>query len=190
MGNQPGSVSRLLTILAIVIASLFLTGAGSALAAEKGVMAGMTEAHNTVRSELGLPQVAWSDDLAEFAREWAQYLADRNGCGMRHRPSQGNNAQLYGENLYWASAIRLANGARKAQNISPRHVVSSWVSERRDYDHVQKRCRWGKSCGHYVQVVWKTTRRIGCGMATCSDMSQIWVCNYDPPGNYRGQAPY
>lgn len=177
-------------LFGIMATSVLLTGAGFSQATEKGFMAEMTKAHNTVRSDLGLPRVAWSDELAVFAREWAQYLADRNGCGMLHRPSKGKNAQLYGENLYWASAIRLPNGARKVQNISPRQVVSSWVSERRHYDHAQKRCRWGKSCGHYIQVVWKNTRRIGCGMATCSDMSQIWVCNYDPPGNYRGQAPY
>jgi pathogenesis-related protein 1 len=153
-------------------------------------MAGMTQAHNTARSELGVTRVVWSDDLAEFAGEWARYLAERDGCGMRHRPRQGKNAQLYGENLYWASAIRLPNGAKKIQNVSPRQVVGSWVSERLHYDHGQNRCGWGKTCGHYTQVVWKTTRRIGCGMATCSDMSQIWVCNYDPPGNYLGQTPY
>lgn len=176
-------------LFGIMATSLFLTESFSQ-AAEYGSVAGMTGAHNTVRSELGLSKVTWSDELAEFAREWAQYLADRNGCGMRHRPKQGKNALLYGENLYWASAIRLANGANKVQNISPRQVVNSWVSERRHYDHAQNRCRWGKTCGHYTQVVWKTTLRIGCGMATCSDMSQIWVCNYDPPGNYRGQTPY
>jgi len=176
-------------LFGIMATSLFLTGSSSQ-AAEYGSVAGMTGAHNTVRTEFGLSKVIWSDELAEFAQEWAQYLADRNGCEMRHRPSQEKNAPLYGENLYWASAICLANGAQKTQNISPRQVVNSWVSERRHYDHAQNRCRWGKTCGHYTQVVWKTTRRIGCGMATCSDMSQIWVCNYDPPGNYLGQTPY
>lgn len=175
------------TIMAL---NLFLAGGGPSLAAEKGAMAGMTRAHNAARSELGLPQVAWSDDLAEFAREWAQYLADRNGCKMRHRLERGYNAQRYGENLYWASALRLANDARKGQQISPHRVVSSWMRERQDYDQEQKRCHWGKSCGHYTQVVWNTTRSIGCGMAICADLSQIWVCNYDPPGNYRGKAPY
>ena len=177
-------------IWAIMAANLFLTGGGSALAAEQEAVAGMTQAHNMVRSELGLPDVVWSDDLAEYAQEWARYLAGRNGCGMRHRPVQGRNASRYGENLYWASAVRLPHGARKRQNVSPRQVVGSWVSEQSDYDHARNRCRWGKSCGHYTQVAWKATRRIGCGMAACPDLSQVWVCNYDPPGNYRGQNPY
>ena len=171
-------------------ASLFLTAGGSALAVEKGAVAGMTQAHNTVRADLGLPKVAWSDELAEFAQEWAQHLAGRNSCGMRHRPSQGKNAPLYGENLYWASAIRLGNGGRKGQSITPQKVIGSWVSERQYYDPELNRCAWGENCGHYLQVVWKATRRIGCGMAICSDLSQIWVCNYDPPGNDLSQNPY
>lgn len=177
-------------LLATLTLSLSLAGGGFSLAGENGAMAGMTEAHNSVRADLGLPKVAWSDDLAEFALEWAQYLAERNGCGMHHRPNQGKDGPSYGENLYWASAVRLGNGTRQRQRISPRQVVSSWVREQQDYDQEQNRCRRGKSCGHYTQVVWETTRRIGCGMAACPDMSQVWVCNYDPPGNYSGQNPY
>ncbi|MHB8809925.1 MAG: CAP domain-containing protein [Desulfobulbaceae bacterium] len=175
---------------AIMAVGLSLAGGGFSLAAEKGVMAGMTQAHNMVRAELGLPQVVWSDELARFAEEWAQYLVERNGCRMRHHPGQDKRALPYGENLYWASAIRQGNGRRKRQDITPQKVINSWVSERQDYDPARNGCGRGESCGHYTQVVWRSTRRIGCGMATCSDMSQIWVCNYDPPGNFIGQSPY
>jgi hypothetical protein len=53
-------------------------------------------------------------------------------------------------------------------------------------------------CGHYTQIVWKTTTRLGCGVALCDQNSpfmgfpkwEFWVCNYAPPGNYNGQRPY
>ena len=48
-------------------------------------------------------------------------------------------------------------------------------------------------CGHYTQVVWESTSAVGCGYGTCQDDSfniEVIVCNYDPPGNYIGQAPY
>jgi hypothetical protein len=40
--------------------------------------------------------------------------------------------------------------------------------------------------------------RLGCGVASCTENSpfgdggswQIWVCNYDPSGNYLGERPY
>ncbi|ELU15595.1 hypothetical protein CAPTEDRAFT_107983, partial [Capitella teleta] len=49
------------------------------------------------------------------------------------------------------------------------------------------------------QVVWADSRELGCGVAQCPSVNvygQIWrnalmyVCNYAPPGNYRGVQPY
>ena len=48
-------------------------------------------------------------------------------------------------------------------------------------------------CGHYTQIVWKNTERIGCGKATSRQnglFTVYWVCQYDPSGNYVGQKPY
>jgi len=42
--------------------------------------------------------------------------------------------------------------------------------------------------GHYTQVIWKNTTEVGCGVAR-SNQGEIWVCNYNPPGNYQGQNP-
>jgi pathogenesis-related protein 1 len=30
---------------------------------------------------------------------------------------------------------------------------------------------------------------VGCGVAR-SGRTEVWVCNYDPPGNYVGERPY
>jgi hypothetical protein len=40
--------------------------------------------------------------------------------------------------------------------------------------------------GHFTQVVWRQTTQLGCGVSTCRGMD-IWVCEYDPPGNVQGQ---
>jgi hypothetical protein len=48
-------------------------------------------------------------------------------------------------------------------------------------------------CGHYTQVVWRKTRELGCGYATCKRdgfLVEFWACNYSPAGNVRGQEPY
>jgi hypothetical protein len=34
--------------------------------------------------------------------------------------------------------------------------------------------------------VWRGTTQLGCGMAQCGG-NDIWVCNYDPPGNYQNE---
>src|SRR3979409_941582 len=40
--------------------------------------------------------------------------------------------------------------------------------------------------GHFTQVVWKSTTKLGCAKNTCSlggVSGTLWACEYDPPGN-------
>ena len=127
-------------------------------------------AHNAIRSRVDLPPLRWSDTLAQFARQWADTLLARRQ--FSHRPNSP-----YGENLF---EIR---GAAS----TPREVVGSWGSEAKDYDYRSNRCRG--QCGHYTQIVWRSTRSVGCAVARRAGV-EIWVCNYDPPGNFAGRRPY
>ena len=46
-------------------------------------------------------------------------------------------------------------------------------------------------CGHYTQMVWQTSTKVGCAMAVCEDsQEQVWVCQYQPAGNWVGKKPY
>ena len=130
-------------------------------------------AHNTWRQKVDVPPLVWSEDLASFAGEWAGELKDR-GCDLQHRAEND-----YGENLAWAGGAQL----------SPEKVVDLWGEERADYNYRRNSCARGKVCGHYTQVVWNTSETVGCAVARCSD-SEVWVCNYDPPGNIVGEKPY
>lgn len=179
-----------LCLLQILIFSVYMLAFCDVGAEEEGIMQGMTRSHNNVRTKVGVRGLVWSDELASFAQEWAEYLARETGCAMQHRPRQGPFANVYGENLYWASAIRWSNGKKDVQKINPEKVVRNWAKEAADYSYLKNSCKQGKACGHYTQVVWKQTKKVGCGRAVCEDKSQVWVCNYDPPGNYIGQKPY
>lgn len=66
-------------------------------------------------------------------------------------------------------------------------MVRDWIAEMPAYDHNTNRCNG--VCGHYTQVVWRTTRAVGCGVGFDGDR-QIWVCEYAPPGNIAGARPY
>lgn len=153
---------------------------GNAAAGEPASMSGMTAAHNQVRANVSpaaspdLPPLAWSSDLAKVAQAWA------DGCKFQH--SSGS----YGENIYASTA-----------KSTPINVVASWASEAKSYDYAGNAC--SGTCGHYTQVVWRDSLRLGCGVADCTTGSpfgggtgswQLWVCNYDPPGNYTGKRPY
>lgn len=174
-------------ILLLAIPALL---AGESVAGETGEMQGMIRAHNEVRAALDMPGLEWSDEVAAVAQEWASYLAEKNHCKLKHRPSSGKYARRYGENIYWASALKWSDGRAEVQRISPDEVVGSWAGEAEDYRYSDNSCRPGKVCGHYTQVVWRNSTRLGCGMAICSDKGQVWVCSYDPPGNFIGEKPY
>jgi pathogenesis-related protein 1 len=127
-------------------------------------------AHNSVRTRVGLAPLAWSDRLAGTAQDWADTLLARGQ--FEHRPNG-----KYGENLFEI------DGA----NASSAQVVNEWAGEARNYDHRSNQCR--SVCGHYTQIVWGDTREVGCAVAR-GQRREVWVCNYDPPGNWVGHRPY
>ncbi len=144
--------------------------------------------HNKWRAKVGVAEkLSYSPELEISAQAWADNLKKTNRCNMRHSKGEGR----YGENLYWASALAWSDGRKELQKISPENVVDSWGSEKVDYDYASNSCKPGKICGHYTQVVWRTTTAIGCAMAVCEDTNQqVWVCQYQPAGNWVGNKPY
>lgn len=162
---------------------------GLPLPAKRGVATGSVKAtfiaeHNRVRTEHGLDPLEWNDQIAQSALDWGDIMAARHGCELVH--GQAASGQGYGQNLYWwGHNNRLAD---------PRYVVYGLAdAEKPYYDYATNTCAPNEQCGHYTQIVWKTTKRFGCAYVTCDSGSYkglAWVCNYDPPGNFVGQKPY
>jgi pathogenesis-related protein 1 len=153
-------------------------------------MQGMLETHNQTRAAVGVAPLVWSSRMSQYAQQWAEHLATQNNCQMQHRSAAGANTLLVGENIYWASPVTWSDGRTEVQTITPSQVALDWASEKADYNVASNTCRTGASCGHYTQMVWNTTAEVGCGMSICPDKGQIWVCNYNPPGNWVGEKPY
>jgi len=170
---------------ALLLSSLSLQAANT-------VPADMLAAHNGYRAAVGSPALGWSDSLQTRAQNWANHLKAQ-GCGLSHSG--------VGENLFKAGAERRATSKDSSGNwiwedsiqaIDDKKVTDSWGSEKQWFDYSNNKCNApaGKACGHYTQVVWKSTTEVGCGNAVCNDLSQVWVCNYSPAGNVMGQKPY
>ena len=141
---------------------------------EPAAIAQMVDAHNQWRAKYGVTEtVTWDETIAKYAQEWADYLSANNLRQHRSNPP-------YGENIAYASG----------KMMSSAEVVALWGNEVNDYNYATNTCADGKVCGHYTQVVWRDSRKIGCGMARTADSKEVWVCNYDPKGNWVGQKPY
>lgn len=130
-------------------------------------MAAIVEAHAARRSQHCAPPLVWSDALASQAQAWADHLA-AIGCRLEH--SRGR----HGENL----------AAGSAGSLSPRDVEEMWYREAASYRFASG--GFSMNTGHFTQLVWVASEHIGCGVATCAGLD-VWVCNYDPPGNVEGQ---
>lgn len=130
----------------------------------------MLAAHNAVRAKVNVKPLTWSADLARRAQEWANTLLENKQFSHPKKAS-------YGQNLY----------EMRGGRASAAKVVETWAAEAKDFDYEKNRCKG--QCGHYTQVVWSGTREIGCAVARNSSR-EVWVCDYNPPGNYIGRRPY
>ncbi|KAJ6924165.1 hypothetical protein NC652_017457 [Populus alba x Populus x berolinensis] len=46
-------------------------------------------------------------------------------------------------------------------------------------------------CGHYTQIVWNATQRVGCAHVLCHNIQgHLFVFSYDPPGNIYYHGPF
>ncbi|ONH91272.1 hypothetical protein PRUPE_8G102800 [Prunus persica] len=82
------------------------------------------------------------------------------------------------------------NFAGSTGDLSGTSAVNLWMAEEADYDYDSNSCADGNVCGHYTQVVWSNSARLGCAKVTCNSGGTFIGCNYDPPGNVVGQKPY
>jgi len=133
-------------------------------------------AHNKVRAEAGAPPLIWDRALGDAAANYAVYLALTNSfqhSDQSHRPD-------IGENLWM--------GTRGAFSFEA--MVDGWSSERRDFvpgvfPAVSRDGAWEK-VGHYTQMVWPATTKVGCAVAS-NATSDFLVCRYSPAGNVMGR---
>jgi pathogenesis-related protein 1 len=180
-------MSRMHKVALPVVLFLFALALSACAKADGVDSAAIVAAHNKWRAQVGVGELSYSPELEASARAWADNLKQANHCQMRHSQPEGQ----YGENLYWASARVWTDGRRELVKVSPEKVVDSWGGEKRDYNYAKNRCKPEKMCGHYTQMVWKTSTKVGCAMAVCEDsQEQVWVCQYQPAGNRVGSKPY
>ena len=117
-------------------------------------------AHNQYRATHHASKLEWDDTLSNYAQRYASQ------CRFEH--SHGP----YGENL--------ATGYPSLQA-----AMQAWYNEKKLYSHSNP--QFAKTTGHFTQVVWKATTKIGCGYVACNGLhgtpGNYLVCEYNPPGN-------
>ena len=140
------------------------------------IAATLIAVHNRERVAFGVPPLAWDPSLAAAASAFAAELASEGR--LRHAPRSQRLGQ--GENL-WI-------GTRGGYPLEA--MVGGWSIERRQFrpgifPAVSRTGHWA-DVGHFTQMVWPTTSRLGCGLAS-SARWDVLVCRYAPAGNVDGR---
>jgi len=139
-------------------------------------------------------ELEWDDELAKIAQGYA------NQCYYGHDKCRLTSDGCYdgvGQNI----AVQGRNKANEPVEWSA--AIQMWYDEVKDYDPdwAELYTSPGKNngvVGHFTQVAWANTHRIGCGYIEfygsqplgSNYYNRYYVCNYATGGNWRGQSVY
>ena len=142
------------------------------------------DAHNAVRALHGAPPLTWDNALADSSLKYA------SGCVKGHATNLPNDV---GENLYYTASSAKINLDDPAL---VKTAVDKWYSEEANWDYATSAGKGTGSTGHFTQTVWKSTAKVGCGIASCPNIligGKTWpdvgyvICRYTPSGNWDGE---
>nr|ALA23442.1 cap-6 [Haemonchus contortus] len=118
---------------------------------------------------------AIEENMMDYAKE----------CKFAHNSYKDRH--YWGQNLYMTTARNL-NKTKAAEDS-----VSAWFSELENRgvpdDNRLTMEVFNHGVGHYSQVVWQWSKKVGCAGGWCKDMTLVG-CEYAPAGNYLGSLIY
>jgi hypothetical protein len=169
--------ARLAAAAALALAApVLIGGTGRLTSLDERLLA----AHNRERTGAGIPALAWDPVLAAEAESWGRQLAASGE--FEHAPDRGGE-DPQGENL-WA-------GTRGA--YAPEEMVDGWIEEKKYFrpGRFPDNSATGDfaDVGHYTQVMWRESDRVGCALAAGKD-EEVLVCRYRTAGNVVGERPF
>ncbi|KAM6436562.1 glioma pathogenesis-related protein 1-like [Liasis olivaceus] len=145
--------------------------------------------HNRFRSSVDPPasdmkRLSWDHDLAKTALGWAKMCIFDHNPDLQSPGKAHPNFTVVGENI-WTGTLSYFNVTK---------ALTHWYNEVQHYNYATRNCK--QICGHYTQMVWATTYKVGCAVHFCPRVQGFtgpnaahFICNYGPGGNYPRQ-PY
>ena len=133
-------------------------------------------AHNSERSRAAVAPLVWDNDLGVGAAAYARQLAITGHFAHSNRQARRG----IGENLWMGT-----HGSFPVEAM-----VGAWASEKRwfrpgRFPNISRTGNW-EEVGHYSQMIWPTTTRVGCALAS-TPRADYLVCRYATAGNIDGR---
>jgi uncharacterized protein YkwD len=159
----------------------------------------LLDLQNKYRAQTNPPTSAltWDSGLEQKAQSWASYLSSR-GCSPQTRPDPHPDTSNPAEAGYLCppGQSSCSEADTIGQNIarfqgdkgSAEGCIQGWIiDECKNYYNVPGP---GENKGHFSQIMWASTTKVGCANLMCADGTTVWVCDYSPAGNviYNGSS--
>src|SRR5438067_10040579 len=133
-------------------------------------------AHNAVRARAGVSPLVWDNALGSAAALYAAQMAFTGRFEHSNRKARPDT----GENLWMGT-----HGTFPVEAM-----IGGWTSEKRwfvpgVFPGNSRTGNW-EDVGHYTQMIWSTTTRVGCALAATPRVDYL-VCRYSGAGNIDGR---
>jgi uncharacterized protein YkwD len=129
------------------------------------------QTHNSKRKQEGKSEFGWDPALVASAQKHANFIATLNKL-------QHSGDKSFGENLFMGDTSFFS---------SCKLVSDSWYNEKNLYQGQPIPLGNFHGYGHYTQMMWKSSTKLGCAFATGFGQT-FTVCHYSPPGNVMGRT--
>merc|ERR1719322_1601094 len=156
---------------------------------------------NGTENETGasnMREITWDKCLEIVAQRWADQCVNGHDH-IEERECPGFNDVGQNIKMNWST--------KKDTPLKIEKAVNSWYKEKKDFDEMPNDDRVSNfqfqeypAIGHYTQLVWADTYKVGCGASWFKDGSKsksgkfwyktIIVCNYGPMGNTNHRSMY
>jgi hypothetical protein len=143
----------------------------------------MLAQHNAKRAAHNAPAMVWDTQLAAAAQAWADTADERE-----HPSAHDTNRGFTGENMF------IRSGSSASIDQLTQGAVGAWYAEIERFDFSNPNGNTSNQIGHFSQVIWNRSIRLGCGAAVFSNSQLagfngmfVVVCRYSEPGNVMGQ---
>lgn len=145
----------------------------------KTVQTEIAARHNAFRRNVqptasDMLKMSYDEKVAASAQAWV------DKCVLAHGPPSTRTLNGYemGENLFYSQQV-----------YSWDVVISTWYDEVSHYKYPNVSTN-GQSIGHYTQVIWNSSYKVGCGVASCPNNIYLYGCHYYRAGNFHNWPPY
>jgi hypothetical protein len=147
--------------------------------------------HNRERAAVGVPPLVWNDTAAAHAKDWAEWNAKHGK--LLHCIFYPNWKDIEscthheGENLAsgWAHAWEIVHHTPPPGHNTTVPIaqnVQGWIAEK-NYFQGRPSATGTTVTGHYLQMISRDTKSVGCGTATnITSTRDVLSCRYYPPG--------